>query len=501
MTRYGKWRKTLHVWLALVLLAAASVVSFASLPRPVAAADVTLDTTGDTYIRQLVLGTAMDNNNYGGAVDLRVQSLIDDNQRILLKFAVDSLPAGQVISSATLRLYINTNITLLGRIYGAYRVTSTDWVEGTADGAVETGSASWNSRQDGSLAWASPGGDYTTDDGVTTNVPAGQDVWMEWTVTAQVQYAYDNSIDAHFLIKDSDETLVSAQYIYFNSRESADSDFWPKLEVTYAPVNQPPDIPTLIAPADGASGVSTSPDLVFNYSDPESDSATQFDIQLDNNSDFTSPLIDVTDYSTGGPWDSGGDITYSVGITLSGGTQYFWRVRVYDGANWSGLSDGSWDFTTAATTGSASIEVRDQTYLLAVADITFPAASPGTAVTNPANDHSQTQLFGDAGTAKPVVTLVNTADIAYIVWYNITEFSNGIVTAEYFLVNDQGAACADAAAVTGSVTFGSNQSTGVTIGKATDGAAAQKDLYLTITLSSVALKSGTSTITILGETP
>ena len=115
--------------------------------------------------------------------------------------------------------------------------------------------------------------------------------------------------------------------------------------------NNPPHVPTLSSPPDGAIDQSLTLDLVFNYSDPDSDNCDKFDLQVDNNSTFASPEINETDYSLGGPWSSGGTITYSVSSGLSNETKYYWKVRVYDGTDWSDWSNGTWDFTTAAGPG------------------------------------------------------------------------------------------------------------------------------------------------------
>jgi hypothetical protein len=121
----------------------------------------------------------------------------------------------------------------------------------------------------------------------------------------------------------------------------------------YFVANTPPNIPTLNSPGDGATGVNLTPNLVFNYSDPDNNDCTKFDLQVDDDSLFGSPEINETDYSAGGPWSSGNPITYSVSSPLAPGTQYYWMVRVFDGMDWSGWSDGSWDFTTGAQSGGS----------------------------------------------------------------------------------------------------------------------------------------------------
>jgi type II secretory pathway pseudopilin PulG len=149
---------------------------------------------------------------------------------------------------------------------------------------------------------------------------------------------------------------------------------------------------------------------------------------------------------------------------------------------------------SASTNQATTIAIKAQDYSTDVAEITFPAGTPGATISNPSNDQSETQTFGDAGTAKPVVTLVS--DATYTVYYQITEFSGDVVASEYYLLNDKGAVCADAASVSNAVTFDSITSTSTTIDAGTDNA---KDFYLKVVLSSSAGKSGSSTLTILGE--
>jgi hypothetical protein len=112
--------------------------------------------------------------------------------------------------------------------------------------------------------------------------------------------------------------------------------------------NHAPDIPTLDSPSDGATDVVLTPDLAFYYYDPDDDDCTGFDIVVDDDPGFGSPEIDD---SVAGTWPSDSIITYSVTTPLAPGTQYYWMVNVYDGTDWSGWSDGSWDFTTGIQSG------------------------------------------------------------------------------------------------------------------------------------------------------
>lgn len=150
---------------------------------------------------------------------------------------------------------------------------------------------------------------------------------------------------------------------------------------------------------------------------------------------------------------------------------------------------------------STTIRICALDYTTSVTTITFPSRSPSSTVSNPYNNFngsSNSQSFGQAGIARPVVTLVNTDSNIHTIWYNISSFTNGVVANEYFLINDKGAACTSASKIVNAVEFGTNVSTGVSIG-AIGSDTAKKDLYLKITLANVWGRSGSSTITILGE--
>jgi hypothetical protein len=194
----------------------------------------------------------------------------------------------------------------------------------------------------------------------------------------------------------------------------------------------------------------------------------------------------------------GNEVTCSWDTTgLPSGSYYVYGI-VNDGVNpeVSAYSGGQ-----ITVTRSTAIEVRAQDYTTGVTSITFPEGAPETTASQPYNDIdgvSSPQIFGGAGIAKPVVTLYNGGGTGLIIWYNITTFTNGIVSDEYYLINDKGAICADASAINNAAVFDTDTDTGTTIAA---GAGNEKDLYLKTVLSLVAGKTGNSTLTILGETP
>lgn len=92
----------------------------------------------------------------------------------------------------------------------------------------------------------------------------------------------------------------------------------------------PPPVPALTAPSNGSSTTDTTPTFSWNISS----GAANYQIQVDNNSNFSSPEIDQTTSGTG----------YTPVSTLPPGI-YYWHVRAQDSVgNWSAYSS-SWTVT------------------------------------------------------------------------------------------------------------------------------------------------------------
>jgi hypothetical protein len=154
---------------------------------------------------------------------------------------------------------------------------------------------------------------------------------------------------------------------------------------------------------------------------------------------------------------------------------------------------------------STAIEIRAQNYTTNVTNITFPADTPSAEISLPTNGvGAEVQTFGGAGTAKPVVTLVNSGTKLNI-WYNISTWSPAnVVASEKYIILAKGAACASANAITNTAVIGTDtkDADNTQIGSDAPGEnPTQKDLYLKITLDASAGKTGTSTLSVLGETP
>ena len=110
---------------------------------------------------------------------------------------------------------------------------------------------------------------------------------------------------------------------------------------------------TLNTPANGTQLTTTTPALSFTGTDTDGDTVT-YEVQVADNSSFTSPLIDALSASSAGfsgtnPYASGASVTYTVQTALTtGGLTYYWRVRAKDptGSN----SWGDWSATRTMIT-------------------------------------------------------------------------------------------------------------------------------------------------------
>jgi len=163
--------------------------------------------------------------NYGSLTSIYVRSNVTGDYRSVAEFSLADLPAGATISAATLGLYYYTKseADAVGRTYWAYRLTRTDWVEAES---------TWNIYKTGSN-WTAAGGDYTTDDGASTTVPAGYG-WMSWNVLVQVQWAQTNSVAAEFLFRDGTEGASPAlNCIYYSNDEATQTTLRPRLVIEY----------------------------------------------------------------------------------------------------------------------------------------------------------------------------------------------------------------------------------------------------------------------------
>jgi hypothetical protein len=157
-------------------------------------------------------------------------------------------------------------------------------------------------------------------------------------------------------------------------------------DIYSAKVNEDPLVATLNTPADGEE-TGLTPDFVFSATDLDGDTLS-YQIQIDDNFDFGSPLVDKDSstavdgfiagdvsfdspladagFSGSDPYPSGSDVTYTYQATdpaLDEDTTYYWRVRAKDFTGTWGDWSPVWSFDannpTAVTLASFTAEWDD----------------------------------------------------------------------------------------------------------------------------------------------
>jgi len=156
---------------------------------------------------------------------------------------------------------------------------------------------------------------------------------------------------------------------------------------------------------------------------------------------------------------------------------------------------------SASTIKSTSILIRNIADDADVTAITFPSAAASAVVSNPSSNIPETQILtAVAADATPVALL--TSATAYNLWFTITDTDNWAETVATEKLYTQ--------AVDATLdldTFGT-AALAITVWDTPTAATPQalaagvdKELYLQVTLQAVSGYTGTSTLTVLGETP
>jgi alkaline phosphatase len=247
------------------------------------------------------------NTNYGAVTPINVDGLTPHAHSVI-KFpnifgsGGGQVPSGSIIASATLKI----NCTNLGNIMKLYRLTE-DWIEGQV---------TWNNRSSGT-PWTAAGAQGGSNAGVAVNGDCTALGWRTIDITQFVQEWSNGAPNYGIVTMDSGSDGVD-----FDSSESANpplltvtyqsmqaietkplsgtsasvtfstltlndqTDYvwnclvrstngqetretWVPLDSQFRIDSQIPDQPVLVAPADGATGISTSPTLEVTASDPQ----------------------------------------------------------------------------------------------------------------------------------------------------------------------------------------------------------------------------------------
>jgi hypothetical protein len=179
----------------------------------------------------------------------------------------------------------------------------------------------------------------------------------QWQITTMAgNYSspvFDSGTDAAHLTSITTSTLSYSTTYYWHLRYQDNHGAWSDWSaetsfITAAP-NQPPNQPSNVSPASGATGVSVTPTLQSSaFSDPDagdSHAASQWQITT-TAGNYSSPVF-----------ESNTDASHLTGITTSSlnySTTYYWHVRYQDSHGaWS-----NWSTETAFTTLAATSAVQ-----------------------------------------------------------------------------------------------------------------------------------------------
>lgn len=235
--------------------------------------DVSLAATEDNY-----LSAANVQYNNGGSGDVRIDANTGTSGRTgLLKWNLSSIPPSATIQSASLKLNVTEASTIGFDLYQMRR----DWVEGDGNRTNSTTSSNW-STYDGVNSWETPGAVGTELDRYDDNLwGAGAG---SFTSTGSKTLAL-NSIGVGVIQGWVSETLTNygltmqnnvsttADALQFDSSEATTADNRPTLLINYCmgEINNAPNQPVLVQPADGATDVSLPPTLEVTVTDADED--------------------------------------------------------------------------------------------------------------------------------------------------------------------------------------------------------------------------------------
>lgn len=220
----------------------AAVAALALMPTG-AMGDVLVSLSGTAVTSDTTLYSDNPTHNAGwGTSAYAGQTIAHGFRRMLLRFDLSSIPSNATVVSASLAMQVTQVPTGGGSVTQALHRVTDSWVEGNvslvsgAGGALEVGSASWNSREEPSVPWTTAGGDYSgivsasTPSG-TTNGPLS---WTGAGLASDVQAWVTGTQPNWGWIVIGDETVTPSARRY-ESSASATPAFRPTLTVQYAP--------------------------------------------------------------------------------------------------------------------------------------------------------------------------------------------------------------------------------------------------------------------------
>jgi len=178
--------------------------------------------TKDSYIRNTTADT-----NYGTDITLSIGNGVgasgDNKTRTLLHFDITDIPNNATFTQGDISLYQYDYFYYAAETLYMYRLTHTNWTEA---------GVTWN-KYDGTNAWTTAGGDYTTTNGVSraSDCTAG---WKIWSSATLIQDCYNNqSKNVHLIGIMTTNGDNRDQQKYYSNNYTTNTSLRPKLTVTY----------------------------------------------------------------------------------------------------------------------------------------------------------------------------------------------------------------------------------------------------------------------------
>jgi Lamin Tail Domain len=191
------------------------------------------------------------NNNSNGAGEYMIAGTTGSPyfNRALIKFDIaGNIPAGAIITNATLTLNLSGTSTQPGTPGIELHKLLEDWGEGSSNAGtqagqgapVTTGDATWTNTFYPASVWATPGGSFVQPASAVTTV--GQPAFYSWssgTIISDIQSWVNNpSANYGWLLKSNETSSFQAKR--FDTRENTIAANRPVLSVTYTiPPNAP----------------------------------------------------------------------------------------------------------------------------------------------------------------------------------------------------------------------------------------------------------------------
>lgn len=202
-------------------LTRAGVVVHQTLPRTLLLQPPPGTGSRDTYI-EIASGT----NSWG--IDT-VLWLSYQGDLALLWFDLSAIPAGALITSASLSLYQSSAQSVpAGNTLSVYRVTK-NWIEGATNGGTD--GATWNNAGFGS-PWTTPGGDY--DPVATAVIPADtNNGWKTWDVSTLVSDWKNGTLANQGMLVAPSAGINNMTFVSHD--DASQPTRWPELSVSFLP--------------------------------------------------------------------------------------------------------------------------------------------------------------------------------------------------------------------------------------------------------------------------